>query len=401
LNPQLLTYLGGRFASGTALTLMRATVSWHMYELTGSKVLLGMIGLAQFLPAVVMALTGGIVADRTNRTAVVRWCQIAVTWIGPALVLALVKAPEHAQFLLFGAVAIVAAFGSFESPSRAALLVSLVSKKEYPRAVTRAATIHALAFASGPTIAGFVIAGWGVTAAYIGHTILMLISIGFVSMLPAARPEGEPTRESPLQSMMGGFRYVLSNRIVLACMALDMLAVMLGGASALLPVFAEDILQVGPRGYGLLSASMETGALLMSLYLAWRRPIRSAGAGLILSVVAYGIVTVLFGASRLLPLSIIAYGLVGAADQISVVLRHTTVQMSTDDSVRGRVSSINMLFIHASNQLGALESGLLAAVIGAPAAVMFGGAGAIVIALIIALVFPALRYYRIDQEESE
>lgn len=380
--------------------MLRATVAWHIYDLTGSKVLLGMLGLAQFIPAVIMALTGGIVADRTNRTAVVRWCQIAVTWIGPALIAGLTEAPEFAQIFLFSAVAIVAGFGSFESPSRAALLVSLVSKKEYPRAVTRAATVHALAFASGPTIAGFVIAAWGTNAAYAGHTLLMLLSIALVSLLPAAHPEGEPTQETPFASLVGGFRYVLSNRIVLACMALDMLAVMLGGASALLPVFAEDILQVGPRGYGFLSASMETGALLMSLYLAWRRPIRSAGAGLILSVIAYGVVTIVFGASRFLPLSIVAYALVGAADQISVVLRHTTVQMSTDDRVRGRVSSINMLFIHASNQLGALESGLLAAAIGAPAAVMFGGAGAIAVAVVIALAFPALRRYRIEQDEE-
>jgi len=393
------TYLLGRFASATAMTLLRATIGWHMYELTGSKVMLGLIGLVQFVPAVVMSLTGGILADRVNRTAVVRNCQLAVVWVGPALVGMLALSTEWAQTSMFVAVALAAAFAALEAPARSALVVSLVDRAEYPRAVTRAATVLALAFATGPAVAGLLIAWGGVTSAYLAHAVLMALSISFVSRLPDARAERTEERESPLASLVGGFRYVTSNRIVLACMLLDMLAVILGGASALLPVFAEDILRVGPSGYGMLAASLETGALLMSGWLAWRRPVRRAGPALLLSVVAYGVATIMFGLSTWLPFSLLAYALVGAADQISVVLRHTAVQMSTEDHVRGRVSSINMLFIQASNQLGALESGLLAAAIGAQAAVVTGGIGAIVVAGLIAVLFPMLWRYRVGDEK--
>jgi len=272
--------------------------------------------------------------------------------------------------------------------------VSLVPRDVFPTVVARAATLQALAFATGPAVAGVIIAASGPAAAYGAHAALMLTSIGLVSLLPSS--QGSGTAQSVIASLVEGARFVASNRIVLACMSLDMFAVILGGATALLPVFAEDVLQVGPKGFGALSASLEVGALLTALVLSARRPIRHAGKALLWAVVAFGVATIAFGMSRWLPLSLVAYGLVGAADQVSVVLRHTVVQMSTPDDVRGRVSSINMLFIQASNQLGALESGLMASVIGAPATVVVGGVGAIVVAAGFAVGFPELRRYRIE-----
>jgi MFS family permease len=391
--PTVQTYLASRFCAGTALTLMRATVLWHVYDLTESALWLGLVGLVQFVPSVVMALAGGVMADRFNRTRIVRIAQTAAFLVSPPLLLATWADLIQVPWLLV-AVGLVAATGSLEQPARASLLVGLVPREEFPRVVTRAATVQALAFASGPAVGGVLIGLGGPALAYGLHTLLMAASIFFLRRLPPMLPAGTPL---PLfQSLAEGFDVVLRNRVVLACMVLDMCAVILGGATALLPIFAEDVLRVGPTWYGALPASMELGALGMSLYLAMRAPIQSTGRTLLWAVVAYGVATIGFGLSRSFPLSLLMYCIVGAADQISVVLRHTAVQMSTPDHVRGRVSAINMLFIHASNQLGALESGLLAAAIGAPMAVTLGGVGAILVTGLVALLVPALRNYRVS-----
>jgi hypothetical protein len=207
--------------------------------------------------------------------------------------------------------------------------------------------------------------------------------------------------ENPFRQMMDGAKFVSSSPVLFGCMALDMVAVVLGGAQALLPVVAKEILQTGPAGFGILSASIELGALSMSIFLATRRPIERAGKTLLWAVAAYGVATLLFGLSTTLWLSAIAYALVGAADQISVVLRHTIVQLSTPDSLRGRVSAINMLFIHASNQLGAFESGLLAAATSTRFAILFGGGAAVLVAAGMGRWNKKLRAYRTgDRQES-
>jgi hypothetical protein len=200
-----------------------------------------------------------------------------------------------------------------------------------------------------------------------------------------------------MRSIVEGLTFFRRRQVVLGCMALDLLAVIFGGAAALLPIYANDILHVGPRGYGLLSSSLEIGALATSLVLVIVPPIRHAGRALLITVGAYGVATMLFGLSRWFPLSIAAYMLVGVADQVSVVMRSTIVQLSTPDELRGRVSAINMMFINASNQLGAAESGFLAALTSAPFAVVSGGAISIVVAAAVAYLLPELRRYRFDR----
>lgn len=395
--PVVRTYLISRFAAGTAMTMSRAAIGWHVFHLTGSEVLLGIIGLVHFAVGVPMVLAGGIVADRFERTRTVRLAQIAACAVTPVLVLATTVGFINVAGLLL-AVGLLAAAGSFEQPSRASLLVQLVPREVFPKAVTQAATVQALAFASGPAFAGLLIWLGGPEVAYGVHVLLMAVSIVTMRRIPAVQPTGGSL--PVLKSLREGFAFALSNRVVLGCMALDMFAVILGGAGALLPVFSEEILEVGPGGFGLLGASIELGALGMAAFLATRPAIRRAGRALLWAVVVYGLATIVFGLSKAFPLSLLAYAVVGAADQISVVLRHTAVQLSTPDEVRGRVSSINMLFIQASNQLGALESGLLAAAVGAPMAVVIGGSGAIVIAALFALLFPALRRYEIHSTEA-
>ncbi len=301
--------------------------------------------------------------------------------------------------LLFGIVLLAAVASAFENPSRAALLPTLVAREAFPRAVTVAATNQALAFVTGPAVGGFVIAARGIGAAYAGHALLVLGSLVLMTLLHSPRG-AEPTRAVRLQAIREGIAFVRSQPVVLGCMTLDMFAVIFGGATALLPIYANEILNVGARGYGILTSSLEAGALLMSLLLVWLPPIRRAGPALLAAVTLYGVATIVFGLSRFFPLSVAAYMVAGMADQVSVVLRGTAIQLTTPDALRGRVSSVNSLFIGASNQLGAAEAGFVAALTSAPFAVVSGGIGCLVVVALVALRIPALRSYRTDTRSA-
>jgi predicted MFS family arabinose efflux permease len=283
---------------------------------------------------------------------------------------------------------------AFDSPARQAFLPSLVPLDVFPRAVTFASTATALAFASGPALGGLLIASSGVEAAYAAYAVLVagnLLGLAFVRPLRTLDERRAPS----WQAVREGLGFVRRSPVVLGCMALDMFAVILGGATALLPVYANDILRVGPRGYGLLTSSLEIGALAMSVWLLLRRPVVRAGPALLGAIVVYGLATVGFGLSRSFPLSVALYMLAGAADQVSVVMRQTAVQLSTPDALRGRVSAVNMIFINASNQLGAVESGFLAALTSATFAVVSGGIGCLLVVAWTAWQLPELRRYRI------
>ena len=387
------TYLASRFCAATAMTLLRSAVYWHVFDLTRSEAALGAIGLAQFVPALALTLVGGMAADAYDRRRVMRLAQLPylasasllswATWQGE-ITLALVYAAVFANAVSF----------AFDSPARQAFLPSLVSLEAFPRAVTFASTAAALAFASGPALGGVLIAAAGVEAAYAAYGVLVLAKfVGLAFVRPLRR---EVERRAPSwQAVREGLRFVRGSPVVLGCMALDMFAVILGGATALLPVFANDILAVGPRGYGLLTSSLEIGALATSVVLLLRRPVGRAGPALLCAVAVYGLATVGFGLSRSFPLSVALYMLAGAADQVSVVMRQTAIQLSTPDALRGRVSAVNMIFISASNQLGAVESGFLAAATSATFAVVFGGSGCLAVVAWTAWKLPELRRYRL------
>jgi MFS family permease len=296
--------------------------------------------------------------------------------------------------LLYAMVLLVAVAGAFDSPARVALLPTLVPREVLPRAVTIASTNQALAFASGPALAGMLIAAAGIGAVYAAYAALVL---GSLLALVFLRPGGqEPSRGAPsLAAIREGLSFVRRRQVVLGCMVLDMFAVIFGGAVALLPMYANDILHVGPRGYGLLSAASEIGALATSAVLTVAPPIRRAGPTLLATVALFGLATIVFGFSRWFPLSVAAYMLVGVADQVSVVMRTTVIQLSTPDALRGRVSAVNLLFIGASNQLGAAESGFLAALTTAPFAVVSGGVACLVVVAVVTATMPELRRYRV------
>jgi MFS family permease len=393
LSRNLVSYLVSRFCSGTAMMMLRAAIAWHVFALTQSAFHLGLIGLVQFAPALGLTLLGGAVADTYERRRIIMVAQLAPLACALAL-FAATRGGFVSVPLLYAMVFAIACSASFENPARAALLPTLVPREMFPRAVTLASTGQALAFMSGPAGGGFIIAEFGIATVYGCYGVLIAGSLLGLALLRPAQATGE-RRAISWSAVREGLRFVRRNQVVLGCMSLDMLAVIFGGATALLPIYATQILQVGPRGYGVLSGSLEAGALLASLALIALPLVHRAGRTLLIAVGVYGAATIAFGLSRSFPLSVALYMLVGMADQVSVVMRSTAIQLSTPDALRGRVSSVNFIFIGASNQLGAVESGFVAALTNATFSVVSGGIGCLIVLAIIAATMPELRRYRV------
>lgn len=394
VSKTLVLYLASRFCTAAALTMFRAAVAWHVFALTGSAFHLGLIGLVQFVPALGLNLVGGALADTYDRRRIMMRAQLVPLVAGVTLCL-VTRAGVVDLPVLYGLIFLVAVAAAFDNPARAALLPTLVPREVFPRVVTIASTVQALAFATGPAVGGFIIAGPGIAASYATYATLIALSlVGLVFLRP---PRSDTPRASlSLAAVREGLAFVRGNHVVLGCMMLDMFAVIFGGATALLPIYAHEILRVGARGYGILSASLEAGALCTSAVLLWMPPIRRAGRALLLAVAAFGTATIVFGLSRWFPLSVLAYMAVGVADQVSVVMRSTIIQLATPDVLRGRVSAVNFIFIGASNQLGAVESGFVAALTTATFSVVSGGLGCLAVLAVVATRLPALRRYRID-----
>jgi MFS family permease len=392
LSRNLLSYLVSRLCSGTAMTMLRAAISWHVFALTGSAFHLGLIGLVQFLPALGLTLLGGAVADTFERRRVIMLAQLAPLACGVTL-FAATRGGVVSVPLLYAMVFIIACSASFENPARAALLPALVPREVFPRAVTLASTGQALAFMTGPAGGGVIIAELGIATVYGVYGVLIAGSLLGLALL-RPMPQAVVQRAISWSAVREGLAFVRRNPVVLGCMLVDMLAVVFGGATALLPIYATQILEVGPTGYGILSASLEAGALLSSLALVALPPIERAGRALLIAVGIYGVATIGFGLSRSFPLSVLLYMLVGTADQVSVVMRSTAIQLSTPDALRGRVSSVNFIFIGASNQLGAVESGFVAALTNPTFAVVSGGVGCLIVLALVATSLPQLWRYR-------
>ncbi len=388
-------YLASRFCNASAMMMLRAAIAWHVFALSHSAFHLGLIGLVQFVPVLSLMLIGGVLADTYDRRTIMMLAQ-AVPLLGSLLLWLATRSGAASLPLLYGLVVAVGAAWAFDSPSRAALLPTLVSRQVFPRAVTIAATNQALAFSTGPALGGWVIAVAGVGATYAVAVALIACSLVTLAAMRAGRRQGAPGVVS-LAAIREGLRFVRRSPVVLGCMTLDMFAVIFGGAAALLPIYATEILHVGGRGYGLLTSSLELGALVTSLALTVLPPVRRPGRALLAAVTVYGVATIVFGLSRWFPLSVLAYMAVGMADQVSVVMRATAIQLSTPDALRGRVSSVNMIFIGASNQLGAAESGFVAALTSAPFSVVSGGIASMLVLVVVAGALPELRRYRTDR----
>ncbi|MEZ4502950.1 MAG: MFS transporter [Dehalococcoidia bacterium] len=395
--PAFRAFALSRACGATAMTMLQAIVAWQVYAISESALQLGLIGLARFIPALAVSLVGGAVADVYDRRRVIQLAQLAPL-LSTVVMLGAIAGGFASLTLLYGIVVVTGLAASFENPARQALLPAIVPRTMFTNAITAHSTVQSIAFISGPAVGGLAIAAGGVGAAWTMHGTFVLLSIAVLFMVPSTKPTGAVGGVS-VEAIREGVSFVLHRPVLLGAMTLDMLAVIFGGAKALLPIYAVDILDAGPLGYGILSASLEAGALLMSVVLILRRPPDRTGAWLLGSVAAFGLATIAFGLSRSFPLSVAAYAAVGMADQISVVMRQTTIQLRTPDELRGRVSAVNQVFIGASNQLGGVESGVVAALTSATFAVVSGGFGCLAVVGIIGARIPELRRYRAADDE--
>jgi MFS family permease len=388
-NKSFSFFLSARISSTLAFQMLAVAVGWQIYALTGSAFYLGLVGLAQFLPMFLLTLVVGQVADRYDRRSVIRSCQLVQA--AGTLLLAL---GSYSGWLnkesILGIVFVLGAARAFEGPTMSALVPSIVSNEFFPRAIALVTASFQTASIIGPALGGLLYAA-GPTAVYATIAILMLsasILVSFirVNLLPSTR---EPVS---LQSLFAGIAFIRRKPIILGAVSLDLFAVLLGGATALLPVYARKILMIGPWGLGILRTAPAVGALLMSAFLA-RTPLRHrVGRTMFTAVIIFGLATIVFAVSRSFLLSLLAMTVLGAADVISVVIRGTLVQLETPDEMRGRVSAVNSMFVGTSNQLGEFESGLTASWFGAVPAVLIGGIGTIVVVFLWIGLFPDLAH---------
>lgn len=395
-SPALRHYLLGNILAISGMQMEMLAVRWELYERTRSPMDLGYVGLVQVLPVLALALVAGHAADRFNRRTIVVVALLAV--IGAALGLTAVSLWQGPLLAVYGCLLVNGTARAFLQPAKQALLPQLVDREQFSNAVTWNSGGFQLATVVGPAIGGFLLYGFRWPALIYGlnavaATIYLVLLLGV-----KLRPVENRPQEVTLSSLLAGVRFVWTTQVVLGAMALDMFAVLLGGATTLLPIYARDILDVGPSGLGWMEAAPALGALLMSMVLAHRPVVDRAGSKLLWSVAGFGVSMIVFGASRSFALSLVALFVSGALDMISVVIRQTLVQLQTPDSMRGRVSAVNGVFISTSNELGGYESGLTASWFGTTASVVGGGIGTLLVVVAAACRWPQLRNWgRLDQ----
>ncbi len=384
----LALFLGGRFVSAMAVQMQNVAVGWLVYDLTRDPLALGLVGLASFLPAIALALVTGHVADRADRRGIIVACYVLTTLTALGLLAcAWMRAPVWVIY------ALVLAFGlgrAFANPAGQALLPGLVPAEELGGAIAWGSSVWQTATIIGPAVGGalYVLGDTVVFAAAAACFALSTLLFALVRH----RSRTTSGVKADWATLLAGIAFIRSRPAIFGAISLDLFAVLLGGATALLPIYARDILQVGPTGLGLLRSAPAAGALGMALYLVWRPLRQRAGARMFQAVALFGLATIAFGLSRDFLLSLGCLVVLGAADMVSVVIRQTLVQAETPDGMRGRVSAVNAVFIGASNELGEFESGAVAALIGTVPAVVVGGAGTLLVAALWARWFPELRH---------
>jgi MFS family permease len=368
--------------------MVGVAVAWQLYELTGSALDLGLVGLVQFVPMIVLTLVVGQVADRCDRRLIVVMCEFVKA--AAAVVLALgALGGWQTRATIFGLVALLGAAQAFENPAMSALVPEVVARPLIAPAMAWVISAGQTAQIIGPALGGLLYA-FGPGAAYFTAGAMFILAGGLAVGIRIERAV-RPREPITVETVFSGVAFILSRRVLLGSMSLDLFAVLFGGATALLPVYARDILGTGPVGLGLLRSAPALGALATSVFLA-RYPLeRRIGPNLFRSVIVFGAATVVFGISTNFILSLIALTALGAADVVSMVIRLSLAQLRTPDAMRGRVSAVHSLFTGTSNQLGAFESGVAAALLGVVPAVLLGGVGTIAVAGLWMLLFPELR----------
>jgi len=383
-------YMMARFLITVSSEMQSVAIGWQVYNLTHRPRDLGLVGLSQFLPGILLFLVAGHTADRFPRQRILQSCFVAFSSVS-LLLLALTLRGLHSVWPIYGVLLLNGTVRAFNMPTGQAYLPQLVAGEHFPNAVAWASSIFQAALITGPMGGGLlysltrtpvpVYAAAG--TAYL--TSLLLIARTRVKAPP--RPRGAAS----MGAVLGGLRYIWREKLILGAISLDLFAVLLGGAVALLPVYAREILKVGAPGLGILRSAPGVGAVAMAIVVAHRPLTRRAGVTMLWCVFGFGLFTVVFGLSRNLALSLAALALAGACDMVSVIVRQTMIQLATPDEMRGRVSAVNMVFVGASNEVGQFESGITAQWFGTVPAVVLGGVGTIAVVALWARLFPALR----------
>jgi MFS family permease len=380
-------FLASRFFATLATQMQGLVVSWQIYQLTKDPLALGLVGLVEAVVFILFSLFAGHFSDRREKRGII----LAAQWILLACALALfgLSRMEIKVWAIYSVVALTGLARSFLWPASFSYSELTVPRAIYSRAAAWNSTGWEVGSIVGPALGGFIYAWRGPVAAYAVVGVLTVLGIAF-AMKMGKRPPVIATPEQPATDLLSGVRFVLSHPIILSAISLDMFAVLFGGAVALLPIFA-DIFKVGPQGLGWLRAAPSLGAILMAIYQQYRPPFQQAGRALLTVVVLFGLATIAFGISTNFWLSMILLAMTGAVDNVSVVIRASIMQAYTPDHMRGRVSSVNGIFIGSSNEIGAFESGLAAKLMGTVPSVIFGGAMTLITVALVALKSPRLR----------
>jgi len=390
--PDFRRFIMGVFAFTLAIQIQGTVVGWQVYELTHDKLALGLIGLAEAVPFIGAALYAGHVADRHDRRAVALTALTLLAACAATLLLLPLFVRSATLLVAIYAVIIVSGLGrSFLMPARQALGAELVPRELYGNAIAWRSGSWQLAAVLGPAIGGVLYAAGGPSLAYAADVALTIVGLGALALVRHRSDLRPEHTESVVRSLSTGIRFVWHEQVILGALSLDLFSVLFGGATALLPVFAAEILQVGPRGLGLLRAAPAIGAVAMSAVIAWLPPFRFAGRALLRAVAVFGLCMIAFGLSTSFTVSVVVLALSGAADMISVFIRSTLIQTRTPTHLLGRVSAVNLIFVGSSNEIGAFESGVTARVLGTVPSVVLGGVATLAVVAVTAARLPLLR----------
>jgi MFS family permease len=383
----------GVFVGALGQQMLTIALGWELYARTHSALVLGGVGLAQVIPLIAFALPAGHVADRYSRKLVVLFSEAVVALA--SLGLAAISAAQGPILLIYVCLAAMGAATSFSSPASSALIGEVLPEEAYENASTWRSSTWQLSAVVGPAAGGFLVGLLhGATGVYVLNTVAAALYVLTLALLRTHPPAREPVEEQTIRSILEGVEFLRHTPVLLAAITLDLFAVLFGGAVTLLPIYARDILHVGPIGLGWLQTASSVGAIGMALVLTHRPPFGRAGRTLLVAVAGFGLATIVFGISHWFWLSLLMLAILGALDNISVVIRSTLVLTRTPDAMRGRVGAVNWLFIGTSNQLGGFESGLAAQLFGPVIAVVAGGVGTILVVGAVAAVWPQMRNLR-------
>lgn len=383
----------GIFISRTGSFMQDVAVNWQIYELTKSPLSLGIVGLAKFLPVLVFSMISGIAADAFNRKKIIFFVQF-FSIINSLAFAFLTISGKITPMLIYIIVALESGFASFETPARQSMMPNLVKKEDFPLAVNVNNLLYSSTNFIGPAMAGFIIAYWGVKSIYLINSFSFFAVIIVLLMMKPLVKTFEKRPELSLKSITEGIKFVFNTPIIFSSMMIDFVATFFASATTLMPIFAVDILKVGPKGLGLLYAAPSIGAVLAGLVFPFVNRMKNKGRLLIFSVCFYGLNTILFALSRNFYLSLFFIALSGAGDLTSAVIRNVIRQMNTPDHLRGRMTAVNMVFYTGGPQLGETEAGIAAHFMGTPLSVVFGGIATIIATIYIAIKTPKLLNYR-------